>query len=98
MFLVELQLGEALALCLPVSLVCHPFVGPPVIGIYIPVGGPLSEGYSITHNRFYPTQKQFVNAILHFLRNTIPKKWTDFRSQVSDNLRIISHQNFRVLE
>jgi len=27
----------------------------------------------VTHNRFYPTQKQFANAILHFLRNTIPK-------------------------
>ena len=33
--IVELQLGEASVLCLPVSLVCHPFVGPPVIGIYI---------------------------------------------------------------
>jgi transposase len=52
----------------------------------------------VTHNRFYLTQKQFANAILHFLRNTIPKKWKDFRSQVSDNFRIISHQNFRVLE
>ena len=33
--LVELQLGEASLLCLPVSLVCHPFVGPRVIGIYV---------------------------------------------------------------
>ena len=52
----------------------------------------------VTHNRFYPTQKQFANAILHFLRNTIPKKWTDFQSQVSENFRITSHQNFQVLE
>jgi transposase len=52
----------------------------------------------VTHNRFYPTQKLFANAILHFSQNTIPKKWTDFRSQLSDNFRIISHQNFRVLE
>ena len=51
----------------------------------------------VTHNRFYPAQKQFANAILHFLRNTIPKKWKVFRSQVSDNFRIISYQNFRVL-
>jgi transposase len=52
----------------------------------------------VTHNRFYPTQKQFANAILNFLRKTIPEKWKDFRSQVSDNFRIISHQKFRVLE
>ena len=52
----------------------------------------------VTHNRFYPTQKQFANAILHFLRNTIPEKWKVFQNQVSDNFRIISHQNFRVLE
>ena len=44
----------------------------------------------VTRNLFYPTQKQFVNAVLHFLRNTIPKKWTDFRSQVSDNFRNFS--------
>jgi hypothetical protein len=35
---------------------------------------------------------------LQLLQNIIPEKWKDFRSQVSDNFRIISHQNFRVLE
>ena len=52
----------------------------------------------ITHNRFYPTQKQFANAILHFLQNTIPKKWTDSQSQVSENFHIISHQNFHFFD
>ena len=52
----------------------------------------------VTHNRFYPTQKQFALAILRFFRETIPKNWQDFRDQVSDNFRVISHQNFRVLE
>lgn len=52
----------------------------------------------VTHNRFYPTQKQFADAILHFFRETIPKHWRDFRDQVTDNFRIISHQDFRVLE
>ena len=28
----------------------------------------------VTHNRFYPTQKQFANAILHFFRKTILSK------------------------
>ena len=52
----------------------------------------------VTYNRYYPTQKQFANAILRFFRETIPKHWPDFRDQVTDNFRIISHQNLRVLE
>ena len=53
---------------------------------------------NITHNRFYETQLMFANAILTFLRQTIPKQWQNFRDKVTDNFRIISHQNFRVLE
>ena len=52
----------------------------------------------VTHNRFYPTQKQFAEAILNFFRETIPKHWRDFRDKVTDNFRVISHQNFRILE
>ena len=53
---------------------------------------------NVTHNHFYPTQKQFAEAILRFFRETIPENWHNFRDQVTDNFRIISHQNFRVLE
>ena len=52
----------------------------------------------VTHNRHYPTQKHFANAILNFMREVIPKEWLSFRDQVTDNFRIISHQNVRVLE
>jgi len=52
----------------------------------------------VTHNRCYHTQKQFAEAILAFFRKTLPKKWKDFRTQVTDNFRITSHQNLRVLE
>ena len=52
----------------------------------------------VTHNRHYPTQKQFANAILKFFRETIPNEWKSFRSQVSDNFRIITHEKFRVLQ
>lgn len=52
----------------------------------------------VTHNRCYPTPAQFTAAILRFFRETVPKYWRDFRSQVTDNFRIISNQNFRVLE
>ena len=52
----------------------------------------------VTHNRHYPTQKHFANAILNFMREVLPKQWLSFRDQVTDNFRIISHQNVRVLE
>lgn len=52
----------------------------------------------VTHNRYYPTQKQFSNAIISFLRQTVPKQWMEFRDQVTDNFRIISNQKLRVLE
>ena len=51
-----------------------------------------------TRNRFYTTRKQFAKATLRFFRKTIPNHWRDFRDQVTDNFRIISHHNLRVLE
>lgn len=51
----------------------------------------------VTHNRHYPNQKQFADAILAFFRETIPREWKSFRDQVSDNFRVIAQQNFRVL-
>ena len=53
----------------------------------------------VTHNRHDPTKKQFVNAILGFLRETIPNEWKTFPSQVSDNFRVTTvttHEKFRV--
>ena len=52
----------------------------------------------VTHNRHYPTRKQFADAILAFFRETIPREWATFRDQMSDNFRVITHQDFRVLE
>ena len=52
----------------------------------------------VTHNRHYPTQKQFANAILRFFRETIPNEWETFQSQVSDNFRVITYEKFRVLQ
>lgn len=52
----------------------------------------------VTHNRVYETKHQFAEAILTFLRDTIPKYWHNFRDKVSDNFTIISNQNYRILE
>ena len=51
----------------------------------------------VTYNQYYPTQKQFANAILRFFRKTIPSEWKVFRDQFSDNFRVITHEKVRVL-
>ena len=52
---------------------------------------------TITHNRHYSTERQFVDALMGFFRKTIPTEWERFRDQVSDNFRIIDPGKFRVL-
>ena len=52
----------------------------------------------VTHNRYYRSQKQFADAILAFMRETIPREWKNFRDTVSDNFRVMTHEKFRVLE
>ncbi len=51
----------------------------------------------VTHNQYYPTQKQFANAILRFFRETVPNQWKAFRDHVSDSFRVGTHEKFRVL-
>ena len=51
----------------------------------------------LTHNRSYATFNQFCNAILTFLRDTVPKKWAALCDHVTDNFRIIAPESFRLL-
>jgi hypothetical protein len=51
----------------------------------------------VTNNRSYETFAQFRSAILRFLRRTVPKKWDRFRDRITDNFRIISPDDFRVV-
>lgn len=52
----------------------------------------------VTHNCYYRSQKQFVDAIFAFMRETIPQEWTIFRDKVSDNFHVITHEKFRLLQ
>jgi transposase len=52
----------------------------------------------VTHNRFYPGFNEFAEAIVAFFEKTVPARWRDFRDRVSDNFRVIAHDNFRILE
>ena len=51
----------------------------------------------VTHNRCHATFADFKAAILTFLREEVPRKWHTYCDQVTDNFRIISPKDFRVL-
>jgi transposase len=51
----------------------------------------------VTHNRCHETFADFKAAILTFLREEVPRKWDTYCDQVTDNFRIISPKDFRVL-
>jgi transposase len=51
----------------------------------------------ITHNRCHPTFADFSQTILTFLRDEVPRKWHVYRDAVSDNFRVISPEDFRIL-
>lgn len=52
---------------------------------------------AVTHNKFYPTFNDFVDAVLNFFRQTLPSKWGRIRDFVSDTFHIINRDDFRVL-
>jgi transposase len=53
---------------------------------------------NVTHNRCYPTFNDFCDAVLGFLRDTVPKNWRTYCDSVTDNFRIINPADFRVLK
>jgi transposase len=52
---------------------------------------------NITHNKTYGTCKEFAEATLNFLRDSVPRNWAKYRSTVTDNFRVISPKDFRVI-
>ncbi len=51
----------------------------------------------VTHNSFYASFAQFTEAIDDFFARRLPREWKIWRDTITDNFRIISHQEFRVL-
>src|SRR4051794_13144839 len=51
----------------------------------------------ITHNRCHKTFADFREAILTFLREQVPRNWHAYCDAVSDNFRVISPKDFRML-
>ena len=52
---------------------------------------------NITHNRCYEKFAKFTKKTLRFLREQIPKNWSRFRDSITDNFRVISPKDFRVM-
>ena len=52
---------------------------------------------NITHNRTHKTIKDFAITVLDFVRTEVPRKWSTFCDQVSDNFRVIDPADFRVI-
>ena len=51
----------------------------------------------VTHNKCHETFKDFRDAILTFLREEVPRNWRIYCDEVTDNFRIISPKDFRIL-
>jgi transposase len=69
---------------------------------YCPHLNPIERLWSVmhkhvTHNKCYATCREFAAATLSFLREKVPRNWADFRDSVSDNFRVISPKEFRVM-
>ena len=51
----------------------------------------------VTHNTCHKTLAEFRDAVLTFLREEVPRKWHIYCDEVTDNFRIISPEDFRIL-
>ena len=51
----------------------------------------------ITHNKCYPTFRDFSVAMLTFLRDTVPANWDVMCDEVTDNFRVINPTDYRII-
>ena len=52
---------------------------------------------NVTHNKCYAKFRDFADAILCFLRKTVPQRFDEFSSTITDNFRVIDPKEFRIL-
>jgi pimeloyl-ACP methyl ester carboxylesterase len=52
---------------------------------------------NVTHNRRYAKFRDFAEAVLGFLRKTVPRRFNEFSSSITDNFRVIDPKDFRIL-
>jgi hypothetical protein len=52
---------------------------------------------NVTHNKTYPKFRDFAEAVLGFLRKTVPQRFDEFSSTITYNFRVIDPNDFRTL-
>jgi transposase len=52
---------------------------------------------NVTHNKCYETCAEFAATTLDFLRDKVPQNWVDLCDSVTDNFRVISPKDFRLV-
>ena len=52
---------------------------------------------NVTHNRCYAKFRDFAEAVMGFLRETVPSRFDEFSSSITDNFRVIDPKDFRIL-
>jgi transposase len=50
-----------------------------------------------THNKCYATFREFSSAMLTFLRDTVPTNWNALCDEVTDNFRVITPTDYRII-
>lgn len=51
---------------------------------------------NVTHNKTYAKFRDFAEAVLGFLRKTVPQRFDEFSSTITDNFRVIDPKEFRI--
>ncbi len=52
---------------------------------------------NVTHNKTYAKFRDFAEAVLGFLRETVPRRFGEFSSTITDNIRVNDPKEFRIL-
>jgi len=69
----------------------------PLGGLGLVAPGVAIGAHIVEHNKCYATCAQFADATLSFLREKVPRNWVDLCDSVTDNFRVISPKEFRVM-
>ena len=56
-----------------------------------------TERYESVASVYYATYDDFTAAILEFFRETLPENWERIRDTVTDNFRVISTSEYKII-